>query len=85
MTGWPAPSNPPPPATVVCLVPSRTGPGWWHNHVMDGASVVRFVKGRSKFGGATSSAPFDSAVVIYRPELTVPRMTTQLRPCDLEV
>ena len=51
-------------ATVVCLVPSRTGTRWWHEHSMKGE--IRFIKGRLKFGGSKSSAPFDSAVVVFR-------------------
>ena len=52
-------------ATVVCLVPARTDTRWWHDHAMRGE--VRFVRGRLKFGGAKFSAPFPSAVVIFRP------------------
>ena len=51
-------------ATVVCLVPSRTDTRWWHKHAMKGE--IRFIKGRLKFGGAKNSAPFPSAVVIFR-------------------
>ncbi len=52
-------------ATIVCLVPARTDTSWWHDHAMQGE--IRFVRGRLKFEGATSSAPFPSAVVIFRP------------------
>jgi len=48
---------------IVCLVPARTDTGWWWNHVRYGE--VRFLKGRLKFGGCDSSAPFPSAVVIF--------------------
>jgi len=51
-------------ATVVCLVPSRTDTKWWHEYVMKGE--IRFVKGRLKFGDSKNSAPFPSAVVIFR-------------------
>ena len=51
-------------ATVVCLVPSRTDTRWWHDYCMKGE--VRFIKGRLKFGGAVNSAPFPSAVVIFK-------------------
>lgn len=50
-------------ATVVCLVPARTDTRWWHDYAVKGK--VRFVRGRLKFGGATNSAPFPSAVVIF--------------------
>lgn len=50
--------------TVVCLLPSRTDTKWWHEYVMRGE--VRFLRGRLKFGGSKNSAPFPSAVVIFR-------------------
>jgi phage N-6-adenine-methyltransferase len=51
-------------ATVVCLVPARTDTAWWHDYAIKGE--VRFIRGRLKFGGAKSSAPLPSAVVIFR-------------------
>jgi len=53
--------------TVVLLVPSRTDTAWWHDDIMK-ADEIRFIRGRLKFGGATSDAPFPSAVVIWRKE-----------------
>jgi phage N-6-adenine-methyltransferase len=53
-------------ATVVCLLPARTDTAWWHTYVME-ATEVRFVRGRLRFGGAENSAPFPSAVVVFRP------------------
>jgi phage N-6-adenine-methyltransferase len=50
--------------TVVCLVPARTDTSWWHNYAIKGE--VRFIRGRLKFGGCKNSAPFPSAVVIFR-------------------
>ena len=50
-------------ATVVCLVPSRTDTKWWHNFAMKGN--IELVKGRLKFGGYHSSAPFPSALVYF--------------------
>jgi phage N-6-adenine-methyltransferase len=52
-------------ATVVCLIPSRTDAAWWHDYVM--RAEVRFLRGRLCFGGSQSSAPFPSAVVVFRP------------------
>lgn len=52
-------------ATVVCLVPARTDTAWWHDYAMKG--TVRFIRGRLKFGGHDNSAPFPSALVIFRP------------------
>ena len=54
-------------ALVVMLIPSRTDTRYWHNYIMRGASEVRFVRGRLKFGGSKNSAPFPSAVVVFRP------------------
>ena len=52
-------------ATIVCLVPARVDTKWWHNFCAKGD--VYFVKGRLKFGNAKNSAPFPSAVVVFRP------------------
>jgi phage N-6-adenine-methyltransferase len=52
-------------ATVVCLVPARTDTAWWHEYAMKGE--IRFIRGRLKFGGHKNSAPFPSAVVVFRP------------------
>lgn len=62
--------------TVVCLVPARTDTAWWHENVMC-ADEVRFVRGRLKFGDAESSAPFPSAVVVFRPPRKTPAISTQ--------
>jgi phage N-6-adenine-methyltransferase len=51
-------------ATVVCLVPARTDTKWWHDYAMKGK--ITFIKGRLKFGSALNSAPFPSAVVVFR-------------------
>ncbi len=50
---------------TVCLVPARTDTAWWHEYVVGHATEVRFIRGRLKFGGSQSGAPFPSAVVIY--------------------
>ena len=52
-------------ATVVCLIPSRTDTKYWHEYVMKGQ--IEFIKGRLKFGNAKNSAPFPSAVVVFKP------------------
>lgn len=49
--------------TVVCLVPARTDTGWWWDHARYGE--VRFLRGRLRFGGSDTGAPFPSAVVIF--------------------
>jgi site-specific DNA-methyltransferase (adenine-specific) len=50
---------------VVGLIPSRTDTAWWHDWVMQ-AAEIRLVRGRLKFGGCSNSAPFPSAVVVWR-------------------
>ena len=53
-------------ATVVCLVPARTDTNWWHDYAMKGD--IEFIRGRLKFGGSKNSAPFPSAVVVFKQE-----------------
>lgn len=53
-------------ATVVCLVPSRTDTSWWHRFAMK--AEIRFIRGRLKFGDAKDSAPFPSAIIVFRPK-----------------
>jgi site-specific DNA-methyltransferase (adenine-specific) len=55
-------------ALVVCFVPARVDTNWWHDYASK-ASEIRFPKGRVKFEGATASAPFPVAIVIFRPKL----------------
>lgn len=50
-------------ALVVCLVPARTDTAWWHDYATKGE--ILFIRGRLKFGGHKSSAPFPSAVVVF--------------------
>lgn len=52
-------------ATVVCLVPARTDTAWWWENCIKGE--VRFLRGRLRFGDATTSAPFPSAVIVFAP------------------
>jgi phage N-6-adenine-methyltransferase len=51
-------------ATVVCLSPATTGTLWFHKYVL-GHSVIRFLKGRFKFGDSSNSAPFDNMIVVF--------------------
>jgi phage N-6-adenine-methyltransferase len=64
-------------ATVVCLLPVRTGTSWWQAEIIgpdpeNPRAKVRYLPGRLRFGGAKTGAPFDSAVVIFRPRNSVP-------------
>lgn len=54
-------------ATVVCLLPARTDTAWWHNYCTKGE--IRFIRGRLKFGGHANSAPFPSAIVVFKKEV----------------
>lgn len=54
-------------AVVVMLIPSRTDTDWWHRFVMR-ASEIRFIKGRIRFSGHKSNAPFPSAIVVFGKE-----------------
>jgi|SRR5581483_8694729 len=49
---------------VVLLLPARTDTQWWHKSVAD-AEQIRFLKGRLRFEGAESSAPFPSVIVVF--------------------
>ena len=51
--------------TVVFLIPSRTDTRWWHDYCMK-ATEIRFIKGRLKFDDQNHSAPFPSAIIIFR-------------------
>ncbi len=53
-------------ATVVCLLPARPDTAWWQDYVLPYAEV-EFLRGRVRFGGCVSGAPFPSAVVVFRP------------------
>jgi|TARA_R110002110_G_scaffold222972_1_gene436845 phage N-6-adenine-methyltransferase len=52
---------------VVALIPARTDTRYWHDYVMK-AHAIYFVKGRLKFGNGENSAPFPSAVIVFKKE-----------------
>lgn len=62
-------------ATVVALIPVRSSAAYWHRFVMR-SSEIRFVIGRMKFGGTPTgrghNAPFDSAIIVFRPRCEGP-------------
>ena len=58
--------------TVVCLLPARTDTAWFHDHVL-GKAEVRFIRGRIRFSGSPSNAPFPSMLAIYNGWWSRPR------------
>jgi len=48
--------------SITLCIPARTDTLWFHRLISNGAKVV-FLKGRLKFGGGKSSAPFPSCLV----------------------
>ncbi|MGW9920501.1 DNA N-6-adenine-methyltransferase [Staphylococcus hominis] len=53
-------------AIVVCLIPARTDTMYWYDYIFGKAFDIRFLKGRLKFGDSKNSAPFPSAIVVYK-------------------
>lgn len=53
-----------PETLVVMLIPARTDTKWFHEYIYQKA-VIRFLRGRLKFGDSKNSAPFPSMVVIF--------------------
>lgn len=53
-------------ATVVCLLVSSTDRSYWHDYIFPFASEIRWVRGRLTFSKADSTAPFASAIVVFR-------------------
>ena len=53
---------------TVAFVPARVDTAWWHDYAAK-ASEVRFPCGRVTFHGASASAPFPVAIVVFRPRV----------------
>lgn len=51
--------------TVCLLIPSRTDTRWFHDYIYNRCEI-RFIKGRLRFSGAKSTAPFPSMVCVFR-------------------
>ncbi len=62
-----------PGTVVVALLPARTDTRWWGDWVAPYARVT-FIRGRLKFVGATSGAPFPSALVVYPKRTRMPQL-----------
>lgn len=50
---------------VVFLIPARTDTKYWHEFIMK-SKEIWFIKGRLKFSGSENSAPFPSAIIIFK-------------------
>ena len=65
---------------IVLLIPARTDTRYWHDYIFNKASEIRFLKGRMKCelnGVSKQSAPFPSAVVIYKSnDVGISKVTT---------
>lgn len=51
-------------AFVVALLPARTETRWWFDYVLR-ARLIRFLKGRLRFGDMTTNAPFPNALIVW--------------------
>ena len=53
-------------AIVVCLLQGRSSDTkWWHDYVMK-SKEIWFVKGRLRFDDQKGSAPFPSAIIVFK-------------------
>ena len=55
-----------PDTIVVMLIPARTCTRYFHGYIYKIAFDLRFIKGRLRFVGAKSPAPFPSMVVVFK-------------------
>lgn len=51
--------------SVILLIPARTDTKLWQRVIFPHATAISFWKGRIKFVGATASAPFPSALILF--------------------
>ena len=53
--------------TIVVLVPARTDTKWFHSFCLENDDcTVEFIKGRLKFGGIDTPAPFPSMLLTFK-------------------
>jgi len=50
---------------VVMLLPARTDTSWFHNYCLK-YGKIKFLRGRLKFSGTSSSAPFPSMLILFK-------------------
>lgn len=53
--------------TTVCLIVSSSDRSYWHEIIDKKADEIWFLRGRVKFGGQKNTAPFASAIVVFKP------------------
>lgn len=53
-----------PDTVCVMLIPSRTDTAYFHDWIL-GKAEIRFIRGRLRFGGCKTGAPFPSMVVVF--------------------
>lgn len=51
---------------AVALIPARTNTQWFHDLVLEGASEVRFVKGRVQFPSSIRTAGWPDALAVFK-------------------
>jgi len=52
-------------AVVVCLIVSATDRSYWHEFIFPFASEIRWIRGRLRFKGGETTAPFANAIIIF--------------------
>lgn len=53
-----------PDTLCVLLLPARTDTAWFHDHIAKNAKIY-FIRGRLRFNGSNSNAPFPSMLAVY--------------------
>jgi phage N-6-adenine-methyltransferase len=68
-------------ALVVCLVPSSTDMGWWHDYALQ-ADEIRFIRGRVQFlaesGERKLNAMFPVSLLVFLPRTSGERVSLRL-------
>jgi hypothetical protein len=65
---------------AVFLLPARTDTIWFHEIVLRGASEIRFIRGRLRFGDNAGRAPFPSMIVVFRCDTLASNETLSTEP-----
>lgn len=56
--------------TCVMLLPARTDTAWFHDYILGKADIIRFIRGRLRYGGSNQNAPFPSMIVVFESAAT---------------